>query len=309
MLQVFGRPASDDERSGGADFLKAQQERVEKALPKERPPETTPPLVDGRKWFPDLPGNDEPSLDFRPGTDHEKLRVKASLLENPEFALEAIVHLDSLQRDASLRTIASRWNGHHATKGWALGVTGEQSKLSPGQLVMQLTGDDFQAALTLEVVASGLKIPPGKPHYIAAVMSSEALPGRTSGGHIRFYAKDLSDPVAVLQEARVPHAIVGGFVNPERALVVGGRDAQAGHLWSGGIHRLVMRNGPLVPAAEISGEGALFDLRGNALASADGNSFRWITPPKVDTTDPVKLEALADFFHVLINSNEFLYLP
>jgi hypothetical protein len=309
MLQVLGRPAGNDERSGGADFLKVQQERVEKALPKERPPETTPPLVDGRKWFPDLPGNDEPSLDFRPGTDHEKLRVKSSLLENPEFALEAIVHLDSLQRDASLRTIASRWNGHHATKGWALGVTGEQSKLSPGQLVMQLTGDDFQAALTLEVVASGLKIPPGKPHYIAAVMSSETLPGRTSGGHIRFYAKDLSDPAAVIHEARIPHAIVGGFVNPERALVVGGRDAQGGHLWSGGIHWLVMRNGPLVPAVAISGEGALFDLRGNALASADDNSFRWITPPKVVTANPAKLEALADFFHVLINSNEFLYLP
>jgi len=175
--------------------------------------------------------------------------------------------------------------------------------------VMQLTGDDFQAALTLEVIASGLKIPPGRPHYIAAVMSSEVLPGRTSGGHIRFYAKDLADPNAVLQEARVPHAIVGGFVNPERALVVGGRDAQGGHLWSGGIHRLVMRNGPLAPTAEISGEGALFDLRGNALASADSNPFRWIKPPKIATTNPAKLEALADFFHVLINSNEFLYQP
>jgi hypothetical protein len=70
-----------------------------------------------------------------------------------------------------------------------------------------------------------------------------------------------------------------------------------------------MRNGPLAPATSISSEGALFDLRGNALASADSTPFGWIKPPKIATTDPAKLEALADFFHVLINSNEFLYQP
>lgn len=308
ILQTLGRPARDDEREGAAAFLKEQQDRIERDRPKEKAPDPSSPLVDGSQWFPGIAPAGEPSLDFRPGSEHEKIRIKTAAAEDLEFSIEAVVWLDSLQPDASVRTIASRWNSNQATRGWSLGVTGKGSKLGPGQLIMQLNGDDFQAALTLEVVTSGLVIPLRTPYYVAAVLSSETLPGKNFGGHIRFLAKDLSDPAAETRESRIPHALGSGFVNPERALVAGGRDGP-GHLWKGGIHRLVMSRGEVTPETMFQAPGAIFDLRGNAMASAGNDSFEWIKPTHVPAANPAKLEALADLFHVLINSNEFLYQP
>jgi hypothetical protein len=316
VAKVFGRPARDDERASGAGFLAHDEKIIANSLPKEMTPvESSPALVDGSQMFPGFATAVEPTLSFHPGGDHEKIVVQSSPQEELAFSIEAVVWLDSLYQDTSVRTIASRWNGKQTDAGWSLGITGRKSKLSAGQLVMQLGGRDFQDTLVIEVVESGLKIPVKKPFYIAAVVSSEALPGQAFGGNIRFFTKDLSDPLAVLKETRVAHAIGDGYVNPERALMVGGRDGQQGHLWSGGIHRLTISNGLVSPEAILSAKqsrtpGTVISLDGNSLASTDNSRFEWVTPPRPPVVgNPAKLEALADLFHILINSNEFLYQP
>ena len=53
----------------------------------------------------------------------------------------------------------------------------------------------------------------------------------------------------------------------------------------------------------------IIDLNGSAMASAGSGPFEWTKPPRIPAANPAKLEALADLFHILINSNEFLYLP
>jgi hypothetical protein len=305
---VLGRPARDDERGNAAAFLRDQQDRIELDRPKDKDMESSSPSVDGGKWFPGIVPAGEPSLSFRPGSEHEKIRITTAVPEDLGFSIEAIVWLDSLQPDASVRSIASRWNGNQASKGWSFGITGMKSRFSPGQLIMQLNGEDFQAALTLEVVVSGLTIPLRTPFYVAAVLSPESLPEKNFGGHIRFFAKDLSDPSAALMEARVPHSLGSGFINPDRALVVGGRDGP-GHLWTGGIHRLVMSRGEVTPEARFEAPGTIIDLNGSAMASAGSGPIEWIKPPRIPAANPAILEALADLFHILINSNEFLYLP
>ena len=311
IAKVLGRPARDEERSVAASFLKDNEKIIAEALAAQ----SAPPLVDGANMFPGLPTAGGPALIFQPGSDHEKILVKATSPEDLGFTVEAIVYLDSHQPDSSLRTIASRWNGSPTSAGWSLGITGKKSKLSVGQLIMQISGNDFQDALILEKVGSGLQIPEKKPFYIAAILSTATLPGHAFGGHVRFLAKDLSDPAAVMQETCVSHLIGDGYVNPERAVVVGGLDGQSGHLMSGGIHRLVMANGYLdskdaLPDRNSPLPRTIFSLQGNSFASAAKATFKWATPPRpVMVGNPAKHEALADLFHVLINSNEFLYQP
>lgn len=312
---VFGRPANHEELEGSASFLKKQRQRIEESREKQLP---VPPLASSQPWFPENINAREPALTFHPGTEHERIRVRPSAQENLDFTIEAVIYLDSIYQDASVRTIASRWNSDQATKGWALGVTGGKSRIGPGELIMQLNGDDFQAALTLEVVASGLKIAPRKPYYIAATLSSETLPGKSFGGHIRFFVLDLSDPAGTMLESKIPHLLGDGYVNPTRALVIGGRDGPSRHLWSGGIQRLAISNGAIskekiLPLRHAPAPGTLVELRGNDVTDSLNGPFTWIKTPKPadpgSGSDPVKLEALADLFHALINSNEFLYQP
>ena len=50
----------------------------------------------------------------------------------------------------------------------------------PGNLIIQLIGDDFQNQRIYEVVASGLHLPLGKPYYLARVAVTQE--GRESLG-------------------------------------------------------------------------------------------------------------------------------
>ncbi len=318
FVRVLGRPASAGEVEEAAAFLASQQAVIESARAAAPPAVEPGALMDAGQWFPGAAKPGGSTAVFQPATAHEKLLARTAAPEQSAFFVEAMVYLESLYPDASVRTIVSRWNGDQATRGWALGVTGTKSKLGAGQLIMQLNGDDFQAALTLDVVASGLKVPLKKPVYVAAVVSPETLPGRSYGGNVRFLVRDLSDHSAVVQDARIPHVLGGGYINPERTLVLGGRDAQNSHHWSGGILRLVLGNGSTLPASLLPGRtapaaGTLVDFSGSALTVPDNALFKWIKPPQLANAAPPedlpRVEALADLFHVLINSNEFLYLP
>ena len=54
---------------------------------------------------------DESSGTFKENTPHERLVVQNGEKEGDEFTVEAIVSLNSIDVNASVRTIASRWNG------------------------------------------------------------------------------------------------------------------------------------------------------------------------------------------------------
>jgi hypothetical protein len=116
--------------------------------------------------------------------------------ESDQFAIEAVVKLNSLYPDASVRTIAARWNNDKGKPGWSLGVTSTKSAYKPNNLIVQLSGFDFQGSQAYEAVASGLRIPVGKPYYIAASLDNHPAPGQNFGGTVTFYVRDLSDPNA-----------------------------------------------------------------------------------------------------------------
>jgi hypothetical protein len=311
---VFSRKATKSELAAASAFVKQQQAMIERDSPQA--PVLASPLVDAKSLFGEHPLGGLKAVAFKPGTQFEKMRVQAGSLESEEFTVEAVVYLDSLYPDGSVRTIASRWNNDKASKGWAFGVTSQKSAYKPANLIMQLCGDDFQGSVIYEVVPSDIHLETKTPYYVAAVMSHTLAPDQKFGGTITYYVRNLADAGAELQTVTVQHPVVGGYVNPERVLMLGGRERDTRSLWDGAISRVVVSSGMLAKEQLLIGTvqnapRCLFDAQAETLSSTSEPKFMWeksaVKTASGRTVSP-RLEALADFCHVLINSNEFLYL-
>ena len=312
---ALGRTPSSDEKRHAEEFLRAQRlEIVRHAL---LPVTFSEPLVDAIKYFDTGATTNLPKKSFylQPASPHEKLRVPMPVpADGDGFAVEAVVKLESLAEDASVRTIVSRWNGSRTERGWALGVTGAKSDAQPGTLVLEISGDDFQASLLNEAILSGLSIAPGHSYYVAASLSYRPPPGHKFGGTVTFYARDLSTPDAPLQTVTVPHSACSSVTRNDRAVCVGGRDRDPRNLWHGAIARVTLRSSPMDAASvgKPAGREAteiVGDRAESMLASSADNAWRWENsgaPPPGVADAP--MEAVADLCHALLNSNEFLYL-
>jgi len=319
---AFSRKARPAEKKDALAFLASQRQQIRREAPPL--PVETSPLAEARTYFgPSAVSKTARTLVMQPGTSHEKLRVtETGRIEGSQFAIEAVVNLRSLYPNGAVRTIAARWDNNKTDRGWAFGVTSEKSAHKPNNLIIQLTGDDFQGSLVYEVVPSGLRIPLDKPHYVAATISNEPAEGRQFGGTVTFYARDLSDPAAPMQTVTVPHQITGGYVNAERALYVGGREKDKSSLWHGAIARVALRHGALDAGSLMAWAGpsaanCVVDVNADSAAEmlkpATGQTapWRWESSAATDsvkgTPDP-RHEAVADLCHALLNSNEFFYL-
>ncbi|MCB1278714.1 PSD1 and planctomycete cytochrome C domain-containing protein [Prosthecobacter sp.] len=317
---VFSRQPTKQEAGAALAFLKAQRSLLQREAPP--PPPVATPLADAQKFFgPEPAARTAKTFVLQPGTPNEKLRVNLEgRTEGEQFSVEAVINLRSLYPDASVRTIASRWNNDKAAPGWSLGVTSTKSAHKPNNLIVQLNGFDFQGSPVYEVVVSGIIIPVGKPYYIAASLDNHPASGQNFGGTVTFHARDLSDPHAEMQTATVSHQIVGGYVNKDRTLYVGGRDTDKRSLWDGAIARVALRDG-ILDAGRLmtwtvnSDPTCIADISADqaaAMLKAPKES-RWSWESSVaaaktsGATDPSR-EALTDLCHALLNSNEFFYL-
>lgn len=312
---TFNRSATPAELKAAIAFIQKQTAQLKSEEPP--PPPVTSPLADLSKRFPPAVTQivkTTKALHLQPGSAHEKLSVKTEAPEGERFFVEALVNLDALYPDGNVRTIVSRWNNGKTDPGWAFGVTSQKSAYQPNNLIMQLSGDDFQGTHAYEVVASGLRIPTGKAHYVAASVSNRPLEGRPFGGSVTFYALDLTDPNATMQTITIPHEVVGGYIDANRALVVGGRDSNPGSLWDGGIAQVILSNGERKPEwkpMQSAVANCVMNLIGQDVPVKSNDVFTWQasaqTAKPSTRPDPAR-EALTDFCHALLNSNEFFYL-
>jgi hypothetical protein len=137
----------------------------------------------------------------------------------------------------------------------------------------------------------------------------------TSPGGVTFYCKDLSNDDEPMQVAQVAHSITSGVASTA-PIVIGGTANGARNVFDGSIDDLRISDVPL-PSAQLLfnstsvGEHTMgfwkFETA-NPYADSSGRG-RAITPVK--TTKPDEdphLAALVDLCHVLLNSNEFLYV-
>jgi hypothetical protein len=218
--------------------------------------------------------------------------------------------LRSLFSDATVRTIVSQWDGNNRHPGWSLGVTSEKSKHKPRNLILQLVGDSSQGGAPYEVLASGLHLELNKPYYVACSVRI----ADTSEAGVTFYLHDLTDdkPTA---SVGVGHQVTGHY-RPAVDLIIGGRDASATSGWDGLIDDVRLTAAALEP-----GELLINSVKPHAKtvgfwrfendpgfyadSSAAGNR---LLPQTSNKTANARETALIDFCHVLLNSNEFLYV-
>ena len=310
---AYGRKPSENEIVMSVGFINSQSGQMTPQRPAPKYPNENG-LRDTAQCFSAVETVElgSKSLWLQPGSRFERLDFSHVELPTKTFTIEAIANLDSIHKDASVNTLASKWNGSHSTDGWSFGVTSAKSRYQPRNFIMQLVGENFNGNQFYEVVASDLRFPLQKPVYFAAAVSAQPTDGDATSGKVTFYMKELSSPDAKLQKSEVPHSVVGG-IKPEKVrALIGGRDA-SGHLWDGQLARLTIRHGLLAEKELIINgakpENSVIDWKFSGRNGEEPeNGTAWYRKAAPVKNDSKLLSATTDFCHILFNSNEFLYL-
>ncbi len=237
-------------------------------------------------------------------------------LPDEDFTIEAVIQLSSLYADANVRTIVSHWNGSTTHRGWNFGVTSTKSAYKPRNLILQLVGGrprrNGTDQPTYEVIASNLRPELNRPYYVAVTVDVD----ESGDSGVKFFMKDLSASDAKLQTASVPHKVIGDF-SSDLKLVIGDRDGSRRSRWDGLIDNVRVSRDRLKDNELWINDGAGRELSG--LWEFDSQEYPGRDKSKaenhlsavVDASQSVSgidLKALTDLCHVLLNSNEFLYV-
>lgn len=315
---AYGRAPSEKERVVSVNFLKRKQ----KALPE---PEAEPAAQKSsarNQYYQSqpMPHRGGIAAFFRESHPEDQLKLPQSKIPEDEFTIEAVVLLESIYESASVRVIASRWNGKPDQPGWSFGITSEKSKHQPRNLILQLS--EGVAKKPAEVVVSDLKIELHSPHYVAAAVKLSD----TSDAGITFYMRDLSDPDAPLRTASVKHIFKGPLNSPAN-FVIGGRDTPNSMGWHGLIDDVRLSTVPLAKERLLVNEGDnkglnagmwRFEETPGFFKDSDTLHADLVTAaPATTPSDPAPAKdskknnnsnkALVDFCHALLNSSEFIY--
>ncbi len=303
MRLAWQREPTAAEVKGAREFIDAQAAAIEARPPEMKPITLTTekmPFREGRGVVLTPSGLDR--LFMRAGTD----------FPDGDFTIEAFIVLNSLYTDGQVRTIASHWTGAKEKPGWTFGVTGKQSRYKPQALVLMLNGEGSPQK-EAEPVFAGLHLEIGKPYFVAA---SIRLAEKENG--ITFYAKDLSNDDLPLQIATVAHTTTAG-IRGDTDFVVGARGTTAKtNVWDGIIDDVRLTRAAL-PAESLllnSGQAIGEHTVGYWRFETGSGLYKDSSPrghdivAKIAQSKPTdaRKAALVDFCHVLLNSNEFLYV-
>jgi hypothetical protein len=299
---AFGRKPTDEEQAAGMRFLREQAGRI------PTPRATTIAFVSDK-----MPYREGKAALLSPSSPMHRFEVACPATKpTGEFTIEAFILLKSVYEDGSVRTIAAQWDGDKAHSGWALGVTGRQSKHKPQTLVLQLN-DPSGSDGGYEAVFSGLHIDLNKPYFIAAAVQLS----QTNENGVIFYTKDLSNDDEPMQVARIPHQVTA--LRPTEAMfTMGGRQREANHFWDGllddvRLSTAALRQEQLLLTSEAVNEQTVgyWQFETPSTYRKDGSGRGHDIQPRMALpsakADP-KAAALADFCQVLLNANEFLYV-
>ena len=267
-----------------------------------------------------LPFRDGRSAVLSPGTMQDRLMVgDRAALPAGDLTIEAFVLLRAPYDNAEVRTIAARWDGDLAHAGWSFGVTGKKSRYKPMTLILQLS-TGAEGAKEAEPLFSGLFLQPGRPYFVAVSIKladgGEGPDGKEKAGGVTFFIKDLSNDDEPMQTARVPHHTTK---LPEIAapLTIGGRWGAQKNLWDGLIDDVrlsdvAMRGEQLLLTTEGLTDHTVgywrFENRTGAFNDSSPNGRNLMTITTDAGVRDTSLDAWTDFYHVLINSNELIYV-
>jgi hypothetical protein len=297
----------------GRGPTRAEKEKIEKLLftqtkpaPDEAP--AAAPFASEKMKF-----RDGTAALLMPNTEQDRLVVPDPIkLPGAGFTVEAFVNMKSIHATGTVSPIVSNWSGKKGEPGWSLGVTGKGSRNTPQTLVLQLSGDKpWKPNDPVEPIFSGLHIDLGKPYFVAVAVRLDD----TSAAGVTFYCKDLSNDDEPMQVAQVAHAVTSG-VTSTAPVVIGGTANGARNVFDGSVDDVRLSDTPL-RAPELLFNSATVSEHtmgfwkfetANPYADSSGRG-RAIAPVKAPAKeDDPHTKALVDLCHVLLNSNEFLYV-
>ncbi len=303
MRLAWAREPSSAEIEAARRFLDAETQLIE-----ARPAEMKPLTLTTEK----MPFREGKGVVLSPGGVDRLFMRNSPTFPEGEFTLEAFVQLKSLYQDGQIRTIASLWDGDKKNPGWSFGITGKQSRYKPQTLVLLLNGTGSPAN-EAEPIFSGMTLEIGKPYYVAVAVRSDD----TSPNGVTFYAKDLSNDDLPMQVAAVPHATSGGIAG-KCDFTLGARGGEKHSVWDGLIDDVRLSRAALpaeqllLNSAQATSEATVgyWRFENDSGLYKDSSSRGNDIEAKIVQTKPAdpRRAAFVDFCHVLLNSNEFLYL-
>ena len=289
-LAVLGRLPTDKERSVAEDFLKRRTSAARAAAAVARV---------------------EPSRDsgggFKVNSSHERLLVRVGEKEGDDFTIESIVKLDSVDVNAELRTLISHWDGGKASLesfGWSIDVTGQKSRYKPRNILMQLVGEDENANIGYQVVASDIHIEVGRRYHLVVQVSS-------ARHAVTFTVRDLGTPAAAVRTAVVPMDRLSRLSQGASPIFLGGLGKRTPtRQWDGQIEALRILTGPNVESLFNTDpekwNAGLFIWRA---ADPPNSQFTWQGADTQGTQeDDPALKAMTGLCQMLLTTNQFFYL-
>ncbi|MCG6156694.1 DUF1553 domain-containing protein [Rubinisphaera margarita] len=297
--RILKRSPQPQELEGATGFLEVVLAEAREAAEAE----TTGP------WsYAEMPARSGQAIELERDAKVYPPMTSADLLDSAdEFTLEAIVLLNSLYDDATVNTIVSQWDNNNQRAGYALGVTSKKSAYQPRNLILQLVGKTNSGGTKYEVIASDLHLDLETPYYVAVRVKLDDT-GETG---VTFTVQELSDNTP-LQTANVKHQVVSGFTSPQLSTIVGGRHGSTRHRWDGLIDQVritpkVLADDQLLLNSEELPSSTVADWRFEKSLEDSSGKKHPLRSGGTTGGDPYE-KALADLAHVLLNSNEFLYV-
>lgn len=229
-----------------------------------------------------------------------------SNLPKNQFTIQATVFLRSLYPDATVRTIASHWDSSTTHPGWGLGVTSTKSAYKPRHLIMQFVGRDASGARKYEVVPSTIHLELNHP-YTVTVSVDLAKPDKSG---VLFVVKDLLS--GEVQTSNIAHQVVASE-EQDYPFMLGGRTNQKRHRWDGWLDEVQLLNVALTKEEILNQEFkpsndsivGNWNFDSQELPISDTIHQRALVVQGVKQSIP---QSLVDICHILLNSNEFIYI-
>jgi hypothetical protein len=305
-ISALGRLPSEAEVADAQQFLVEQTERISV----ERTSTEIAAVPIGR-----IPYRDGQAVIIDPGEKPLRLSADSAALQHGStFTLEACLQIRSVYETGAVRTIAAKWDGGKQTQGWSFGVTGKGSRRKPQTLVLQLFGEVDGTGVREATLFSDQHVELNVP-YFAAVSVTPAVSG-TDSGTATFYLKNLANDDELMQVATITHSISSDVSN-SIPLSIGFRTGSKDSFFDGLLDdvRLSSASLPveqLLLTSEKPGSDTVgywrFEPVPGIFEDSAMNAIPMTAQQGNNTPATPARAALADLCHVILNSNEFLYV-
>ena len=304
--RAFGREPSESELRDAEQFLGEQQQRIVA----ERGKVDTALIPIGR-----LPYRDGQAVIVNPEDKPLRMAIDSNDAMNAtEFTVEVCFQIRSIHETGAVRAIAAKWNGDSRQVGWMLGVTGKGSRRKPQTLVMQLFGRSVDGSVKEAALFSDQHIELNTPYFVAVTFKPATTVSES--GVVTFHLKNLANADEMLGLVSVPHSVIDGLQN-NLPLTLGFRQGAAESSFDGLIDDVRLSATALdVDQLLLNSEGPgpstlafwKFEPVPGLLEDSSSHSRRLSFLRQDSSSVSPEQAALADLCHVILNSNEFLYV-